>query len=444
MKRIITAIVLIASLVMGMSVFADDPVPVVVGTFADIDFVDNTINPSDYYDFNDSTSGGYGMSVQDGILKISTMAEEITYKGSTFVVGSAGHPWQIVFPGEHLDGKCKNMYLTLEYDIKFESFPFINRLFFLKGNDNKEVVGVTVDTNGKLGIWPTVYENDTLSPDTWYNVRFVFDFKGGTYDFLLNDDTVFSDRALPEGLNDAKYFNLPRFMNYSPDFYSTFYLDNIKLFSSANPYTVSAHTVFGDSETEGLDSFPISGGKIKLSFSEEMREITKDNITFKVNDVDEDFDVEFDFEGKKAVTIIPKNEFFGREKCSLEINDALTYFGAGIFGEGVFEFDVTAPDYGIESFEISAVSPGEDAEASVIIKNHTGYEKRGLVIIALTDSRGRMISKTSQVTESATAENQSHTLDLKIPSDYNPDDFGITAYLTTIADFYELDSVTIN
>ena len=444
MKKIVLSLLLITSLVMGMSVFADELSPVVINTYSDLDFEDNLVPSSYFYDFNDNTQGGYGISVQDGAMKISTMAEEITYKGSTFVVGSAGHPWQVVFPGEHLDGKCKNMLVTLEYDIKFESFPYINRLFFLKGNDNKEVYEITVGTNGKLGIWPTVYENDVLSVDTWYNIRFVFDLKNGKYSFFLNDDTVFSGRALPAGLNDIKFFNLPRFMGYSSDSYSTFYLDNIKLYSSANPYTVSANTVFGDSETEGLESFPISGGKIRLDFSEEMRDITKDNIIFTVNDSEADFDVEFDSSSKKSVTIIPEKDFSGREKCSLEIKDALTLFGAGMFGDNIFEFEVAPPDYGISAFEISDIILGEESEINVTIKNDTGMSKQGLIIISLTDAMGRMVSKSSQVTESADGKTQSHTLDLKIPSDYNSDDFEITAYLTTTADFYELDSVTIN
>lgn len=444
MKKIIIFFVLAAMLCVGMTSFADELSPVVVNTYADLDFEDGAVPSSYFYDFNDNTQGGYGISTEDGTLKVSTMAEEITYKGSTFVVGSAGHSWQMVFPGEHLDGKCTNMFVTLEYDIKFESFPFINRLFFLKGNDNKEVYNITVDTNGKLGgIWPAVYENDVLSANTWYNIRFVFDLKNGNYDFFIDGNTVFSDRALPEGLNDIKYFNLPRFMGYSSDSYSTFYLDDIKLFSSANPYTVSAYQVSDGSETEGLDSFPILGGKIKLAFSEEMREITKENFIFKVNGAEADFDIEFDSGGKKAVTITPKKEFTGREKCLLQIKDAFTVFGAEIFGEDTFEFDVASPDYGILSCEISEIIPGEDAEVSVTVKNHTGVSKQGLIIIGLTDARGRMISKASQVTESTDDENQNYTLNLKIPSDYNSENFKIVAYLATRNDFYELDRVLV-
>lgn len=444
MKKTILAFVIASALLAGMSAFADEPAPVMINSYSDLNFDDNVIDPFEFHDFRDNTIGGYGISAQDGVMKISTMAEEVTHNGSTFIVGSAGHPWQIVFPGEPMDGKCTGMYVTLEYDIKFEGFPFINRLFFLKGNDNKEVVGVTVGTDGKLGgIWPVVFENDVLCANSWYNMKFVFDLKNGSYAFYLDGATVFTNKALPEGMNDISYFNLPRYMGYSEESYSTFWLDDIKLYSSADPYTVSAHTILGDSENEGVDLFPITGGKIKLAFSEEMREIIKDNITFTVNGSPVDFELEFDDSQKKSVIITPCTSFLGRERCSLEIKDALTVFGAGMFGEGSFDFEIAPPDYGILSCEISEMTPGGEAQIAVTIKNHTGASMDGLIIVAITDQKGRMVSKASCVTESVSDENVTGNLSLEIPTDYNFETFKITAYLTDIADFYELDSLVI-
>ena len=130
MKKTLLILLTLVFALSGQLATADISHTQIVHTFADINFDDNTINPSDYDDFNDHTIGGYGLSASDGVLKISTKAEEVTYGGATYIVGT-NRGWQIVFPGESLLGQCTNMYVTLEYDIKFAGFPFINRLFFV-------------------------------------------------------------------------------------------------------------------------------------------------------------------------------------------------------------------------------------------------------------------------------------------------------------------------
>ncbi len=218
-----------------------------------------------------------------------------------------------------------------------------------------------------------------------------------------------------------------------------FYIDNIR-YGAANSikrYAVSASTVMGDDETDGLDEFPLSGGKIKLEFSEEMGEIKKEDFILEVNGDAISFDLVFDADTNIAI-ITPLYTFIGREICKISYENVKTALGAPAQKTPSIEFGAALPPCAIARCTASEIIPGENMEFSVTVRNSTSDDKDAMVLIGLYKDGGLESVIASEALCPA-GEDTDCSAELYIPEDYDTFGYKIVAYFMYKDSFFIID-----
>ena len=415
--------------------------------FSDLDFESGEINPSDFYSYDASTKGGYGLSVVTDpdtgsyVLKNQMTSEDITYNGNQITITQSN--WQINYPKNDLRDTDINDHLVMEFDLKTENFNYTIRTMYVgSATVGKDIycVGPLIQIGtGKIINIGGGESGITITPNQWYKFKFDFDVPENTLDFYLDGELIQENYELSEDFDGFTYFNLPRFMALYKGNVGTLYIDNCRLYTATEKYIVSASTLKGDEEVEGLNAFPVSGASVKLDFSEKMGEITKEMFSFTANGINKAFDFRYDSEDG-TVIITPTEPFKGREECKISFDQILTENGGENAGENFVEFSVSSPDYGIKDVTMPAFVPGEDATVEVCINNTSANDRSEMLLVGIYKGN-QLLSVGAASTQNLAGEEKSFDVTLSVHSDYTEDDCTVRIYLVKPGTLYRYDSI---
>ncbi|MBE7050867.1 MAG: hypothetical protein E7394_08945 [Ruminococcaceae bacterium] len=328
------------------------------------------------------------------------------------------------------------------------------------GSENKTFSPITFTDNGKVRVATSITSGLAGAPampefdapaNEWITFRIIMDSVNEKI-LIVANDVVYSSFGFDSVQNSANAFDFSKTAAYCrfPVVIGSggvpqnkpleFYIDNIK-YSASNcmkRYAVLSSTVTHDGESEGLDGFPLSGGKIKLEFSEEMAEIKKEDIVLEVNGDAISFDLAFDSDTNIAI-ITPLYTFIGREICKLSFENVKTAEGAPAQKTPSIEFTSALPPCAIAECTAGEIVPGENTEFSVTVRNTLPDDKDAMILLGLYKDGG-LESVIARDAFCPTGEDTDFSTMLYIPEDYDTSGYKIVAYLVYKDSFYIIDS----
>lgn len=317
--------------------------------------------------------------------------------------------------------------------------------------DETVVVSTAMDADYEYAHETPVFD---APAEKWLNMKIIID-EVSEHIILVADGTVYSSYAFDSAKTDKKKLNfettcLSTYIMFAVEGggmggegkRNEFYVDNIMLKSTYHlkRYEFDANAK-KDSESFELTAFPLEGGSVVIEFSEDMAEISKEDIVYEVNGQVTDFDFVFDAEND-TVTITPYGAFLGREKCRVSFPDIKTGVGAIAKGDTFIDFTVDFPLCAILSCEADSVVPGEYATFDVEVRNTPDDSKDGIVMIAIYKDGGlERVGTAPLLCEGQTEE--SCEVSCFIPEGYNSDDYEMIAYYVYQNSLYVIDYIGI-
>ncbi len=330
-------------------------------------------------------------------------------------------------------------------------------------NDSASTYPFIFKTDGTVQVATSVdstYVSDTIVPvfdaplEKWINMQIIMD---GVCEqiILIADGVVYSSFGFDTASKENLKLNLEKTCQMSYIMFAVeaggmggegkcneFYVDNFAYKSTNHLIRYEFHSSAqkGDDSYE-LNAFPLDGASVVIEFSQDMEEILKEDVIFKVNGEEKDFDFSFD-EGMDVIIITPIGEFLGRENCIVSFPKARTALGAMASGDDFVEFTVDFPPCAITKCETDSVVPGEYATFDVEVRNLLSDDKDGIIIVGLYKDGG--LKRVGTTPAYCNGEDEkSGQVSVMIPEDYNEEDYDMIAYYVYQNSLYIIDFIEV-
>lgn len=334
--------------------------------------------------------------------------------------------------------------------------------FYYKNTADAEAgfIPFTYTTDGKLVIASSISATYSQAPskpeadapaNEWINLKIIMDSVNEEI-VLLVDDVVYSSFAFDSTDSNSGIFDFEKTaarcrypLVIGRDGVPTgktleFYADNVtyKASNYVKRYDYEVSTVSADGEVQGLDAFPLSGGSIKIEFSEDMGTPEKNQFTLEANGSPISFEFSYDSETSTAL-LTPSGAFIGRESCKVSFNDLKTAEGAPSLKATSIEFSVDLPPYAIAQCSAGAINPGENAQFTVTARNALEEDRNSMILLGLYKEGGLESVIAGEVNCPAGQDGECD-VEIYIPEDYNDAEYKIVAYLMYKDSFFIIDS----